>query len=53
MNELRERRWSDQATLEDIYYCYRLLLGHEVSSSWHLMTSSFMFTSMIGMLENI
>ena len=29
MNELDKRRWSDEATLDDIYYCYRLLLGRE------------------------
>ena len=27
MNELYKHRWSDQATLDDIYYCYRILLG--------------------------
>lgn len=29
MNELEKRRWSDRATLDDIYYCYRILLGRE------------------------
>ena len=29
MNELYKYRWSDEATLDDIYYCYRLLLGRE------------------------
>jgi FkbM family methyltransferase len=29
MEELPQSRWSDQATLDDIYYCYRLLLGRE------------------------
>lgn len=29
MDELLKHRWSDQATLDDIYYCYRLLLGRE------------------------
>jgi FkbM family methyltransferase len=29
MSELYEHRWSEQATLDDIYYCYRLLLGRE------------------------
>ncbi|HEX8707274.1 MAG TPA: FkbM family methyltransferase [Pyrinomonadaceae bacterium] len=29
MNELDKRRWSEEATPDDIYYCYRLLLGRE------------------------
>ena len=29
MNEIYNRRWSEQATLDDIYFCYRLLLGRE------------------------
>lgn len=29
MNEMTERPWSEDATLDDIYYCYRLLLGRE------------------------
>lgn len=29
MSELRKRLWSDQATLDDIYYCFRILLGRE------------------------
>ncbi|HEX8887734.1 MAG TPA: FkbM family methyltransferase, partial [Pyrinomonadaceae bacterium] len=29
MNDLYKDRWSEQATLEDIYYCFRLLLGRE------------------------
>ena len=29
MNELYRHRWSDQATLDDIYYCYRILLDRE------------------------
>jgi len=48
MDEPLKPRWSDQATLDDIYYCYRLLLGREPGEEglkfWSQRLASEQFT---------
>src|SRR5437899_495944 len=48
MNRAEEPRWSEQATSEDIYYCYRLLLGREPGEEgwkfWNERLASEQFT---------
>lgn len=52
MNEIYQRRWSEQATLDDIYYCYRLLLGREPGEegmkfwSQRLATEAFTYSKL-------
>lgn len=52
MNEPYNRRWSEQATLDDLYSCYRLLLGREPDKegwkfwSQRLATEEFTFSKL-------
>ena len=48
MTELYKHRWSEEATPDDIYYCYRLLLGREPGEDgwtyWNQRLRSEQFT---------